>query len=158
MRNMAIALLLTLLAACGTDVQQTTVEEASIADRSSPFGLWSTERGQTVEVFRDGTFRFCDGELCETGQYERYYDRSRSVFLIGFGSMTATQRLRKLSGWQEELSIWQASGFPSDVVSEHVRMLNNYQLGGQRLCQGRPCSIVGRVEGDVYRFVKLRDY
>jgi hypothetical protein len=123
----------------------------------SPFGIWSTERGQTVEVFRNGLFRYCDGSLCENGKY--MMDGPYGVNLVGFSNMKATSRLRKLSGWDEYLALRPA--MPMSSLEE-----SGFELGDggmfvlQRLvlCLGRPCRIIGRVKGDIYRFVKTKDY
>lgn len=148
MRALALAVFAAVLAGCHT--------AAPLASRDSPYGVWSTERGQTVEVRRDGTFRFCDGQTCESGRYEM---EGASVLLIGFADMPITQRLRDFSGWEPAF-------FPPELDTDPVTR-GSFQLGDggmsdelrHSLCQDRPCRIVGRADvPHRYRFVKLRDF
>ncbi len=92
-RSMNIRALLTvLLAVIGTSCEAS----GPMASRGHPYGLWSTERGQTIEVRRNGTFRFCDERKCELGKYEP--SGRAAVLLVGFSTMIVTERLRKRSG------------------------------------------------------------
>ena len=148
MNALTIVLLLPVLSACsGGD---------SPATKDHPYGLWSTERGQTVEVRRDGTFKYCDQENCQSGNYAK--DGRTTVLLRGFADMSVTENLRQRSGWDQMRA---ASSIPSDPDRRRSLELGDGGLSKEfrhKLCQDRPCRIVGRSDFDVYRFVKVRDY
>lgn len=148
MRALAIVIIVACLSACHTT--------APIATRESPYGLWSTERGQTVEVRRDGTFLFCDGQQCESGRHQA--NGRASVLLVGFANMPVTQRLRELSDWEPPFLV---SGVDRDPAWSSSFELGDGGMADEfrhRLCQDRPCRIIGRASYNQYRFVKLRDY
>lgn len=85
-------------------------------------------------------------------------DGPKSVLLIGFANMTSTGRLRDLADWRP----WT----PPVLGADNAIRRSSLQLGDggmsdelrRELCQDRTCFIIGRAEGDVYRFVKVRDY
>lgn len=126
----------------------------------SPFGLWSTERGQTVEVKRDGSYNYCDQGLCQGGKATR--DGYTLVKLDGFFDMKVTERLRKMSGLDEMQRLDRE--LDKGLSLPHTEEIVEIGDGGMddeyrfHLCQGRPCIIVGRHDYDVMRFVKLKDY
>lgn len=148
MKSIVALAVLAITSACSPD--------AFSLDRRSPYGLWSTERGQTVEVNRDGTYRYCDLSECSTGTATP--DGKFGVLLQGFAHMPATRRLRKLSDWDV---FYELSTIPSDPARKAALefgdggMSWDYRL---KVCRGRPCRVVGRVDYDAYRFVKLKDY
>jgi hypothetical protein len=126
--------------------------EAATLNRDSPFGFWSTERGQTIEVRRDGTYTYCDQGVCASGRTRP--DPPTMIWLVDFNKMPLTNGLRELSDEN-----WRLRADPT------VQAEADYQLGDavsdefrRKRCRGRPCAPVGRVTYDVYRFVKLRDY
>jgi hypothetical protein len=126
-------------------------------DLGNPYGKWSTDRGQTIEVKRDGRFVFCDSGFCEIGTYKT--DGAHEVLLLNFAKMKSTQRLIHLSGEDEALAM-----NASMPLTEERRFGFDIGDGGMspelqyELCRGRPCKIIGRVKGDVYRFRKISDY
>ena len=126
-------------------------------DKNSPFGIWSTGRGQEIEVRRDGVYKYCDSGTCQEGKYKT--DGPKEVLLLGFAGMPITQHLRQLSGEDEAATI--------DVLTPMTsERRSSFELGDggmspefrHRLCQDRPCRIIGRAEGDVVRFIKVRDF
>jgi hypothetical protein len=124
------------------------------ASRDHPYGLWTTERGHYITVRRDGTWVFCDRDVCDGG---RYIADGKNVLLLGFGSLPVTAELRRRSGWDEGRAHL-PEGF-SQEQSDGLD-LGDYGMSDDlrhRLCQDRPCRIVGRAEGDVFRFVKVSD-
>jgi hypothetical protein len=150
-------LLLSFLAAC-----KPTPSDHGLDD-DSPFGLWqvtrpglwqATRTGQTLDVRRDGTYRFCDASFCEEG---KTMPDTKAVWLLGFSNMKATKRLREDSGTEAD-----DNGDSSDAARRNAWQL--YGNGAPQslqddLCDGRPCSLisVGGRGGD-YAFMKMKDY
>lgn len=128
-----------------------------VTHRDSPFGVWSTERGQTVEVRRDGSFRYCDGNRCAAGRYRM--DGPHMALLLNFSRMPITQSMLNAAGYEAHPPPW------TPLSADDIVRMNSFSLGDggmseelrMDLCQGRPCEIIGRAEGDVYRFAKIRD-
>jgi hypothetical protein len=115
--------------------------------RESPFGYWSTERGQTIQVLRNGRFKYCDRDQCEWGRY--IYYGGITVTLVNFYNMKITERLRTLSGDEPDPGF----GTGEDLGEGGLEGVDHFLL-----CGTRPCKVIGSFKGDVYRFVKLRDY
>ena len=153
MKQVAVLLLGVSLVACGAP---NTSADRQMATRDHAYGVWSTERGQTIDVRRDGSFTYCDMDECASGRSIR--SGVTHVFLIDFGRMPETKKLR-------EASYFDLAPEDSDGLNGVVHR-NGLDLGDghmdeeyrRRLCQGRPCRIVGVADHEVYRLVKLKDY
>lgn len=120
---------------------------------NNPYGVWSTGLGQVIEVRRDGTYRYCDGEDCTTGQM--IVDHN-GAWLLRFYDLKATKNLRDLSGDVE---------FPSrpspldDPVTEGSFLLVDHGPDAGDGCRARPCRPFGDFKSyDEYAFTKNRDY
>jgi hypothetical protein len=126
----------------------------------SPYGFWEVTRtgfwqanrtGQTMEVRRNGTYRFCDGTFCEEG---KTMPDAKAVWLLGFYSMKATKTLREYSGAE-------ADDFFDPIFNDAWQLYGNGAPPSARddLCDGRPCSLIGiRGRGGDYAFMKMKDY
>jgi hypothetical protein len=129
-------------------------------DDDSPYGFWEVTRtgfwqaihtGQTMDVRRNGTYRFCDGTFCEDG---KTMPDVKAVWLLGFYSMKATKRLREDTGWK-------GSDFFDPNLRDASQLYGNGAPPSMRddLCDGRPCKIIGiRGNGGDYAFMKMKDY
>lgn len=130
--------------------------EAGALSRDSPLGLWSTERGQTIEIYGDGRYKYCDDSSCYNGVYEP--SGLTHVLLLDFASAPETERLREEARWVN----------PTEVDNEIGLIIGNNNLlfgdGGlsrglrHRLCGGRPCMVFGEIgPNNTIRFIKVRD-
>jgi hypothetical protein len=146
-----LLLVLIILASCGP-----RPSNHGLSDKH-PYGEWSSGHGQTIIVRRDGTYKFCDGTFCEEGKY--IAKNEATVHLLGFGTMKATARLRKMSQWDEygRISVW-----ADDPVKGQLYVLGQTgqpQSMTDEFCGGRPCSRIGEGKGGTqYAFSKMKDY
>ena len=129
--------------------------KAAAQKEGEPYGLWSTERGQTIAITRDGKYKYCDGGACEVG-YQTM--DGNCALLLGFADMEATANLRRVSGWEEMRKV---ATNQMDDVHRGALDVCDYGMSAKMkhdLCQDRACRIVGRHEGDIYRLVKTENY
>jgi hypothetical protein len=149
-RNLFV-LFVMMLASCGPRPSNHGLND------KNPFGEWSSGHGQTVFVRRDGTYKFCEGKVCEEGKH--IPDGQWSVFLLGFADMKVTANLRKISGWDEgkKLSVWADDPIRGKFYS--IGQTGQPQSMTDEMCGGRPCSRIGEGDdGKQYVFSKMKDY
>ena len=122
-----------------------------------PFGLWSSGRGQTIEIFRDGRYRFCQERQCEDGAW-RVSD-NLTVVLTGFADMKVTRTLRRDSRWDERR--FDPAWTPPEERAGGLLMGDSLDEEGRRFyCKGQPCRVVGSfdVEAERFAFAKIADH
>jgi hypothetical protein len=108
-----------------------------------------------VFVRRDGTYKFCEGKVCEEGKH--IPAGSWNVELLGFADMKVTAKLRKVSGWDEQNESYKGTVFEGN--SYIIGKTGQPQSMTDEMCGGRPCSRIGQGDdGTQYVFSKMKDY
>jgi hypothetical protein len=149
MRNLFVSLIIT-LASCGPKPSDHGLSEEA-------FGEWSSGHGQTVFVRRDGTYKFCEGKFCEEGKHIPH-GKNMGVWLVNFGDMKATAKLRKISGWDESITVSVISKEPPYSKMHSMGQSGMPQSMRDELCGGRPCNMIGNEDEIYYTFSKMKDY
>jgi hypothetical protein len=119
---------------------------------SGPYGVWSTRAGETITIKRDGTYAYCDGPSCMSGQIELV--GASGVHLKEFFVREETKRLLLRSGYTDLLQYMQSPP-PTDFDFTEGAMTDSQ---GKRYCDGKPCVAIGAMEGDVVAFAKVKGF
>jgi hypothetical protein len=124
-----------------------------VEDGRSPYGIWSTERGDLIVITRDDQYTYCSRDTCTRGLVRK--EGAFGVTLVGFMTDRTTKLLRDQSG---ETALREGAGSSSsdfDFTEQGLGMAHDRR---SRLCGDRPCVCIGNLELGVTRFVKLESF
>lgn len=113
----------------------------------SVYGNWESPAGFKLSIRRNGTYEFCDGQRCQSGEYTKQDDTY--VVLKSFFRLTASQRFIELADAQPPCGRGVCHRLPSGVAvsADDLEFFDSVaDKDAQRTCGTRECTVVGNVE------------